>query len=228
MGVLAVIPARGGSKGIVKKNIKTLGGMPLIAWTIRAAQRAGCIERLIVSTDDEETADIASSWGADVPFMRPAHLATDESAGVMTALHAIESLPGHEWLMLLQPTSPLRTASDIDGIWKHCQESKAASAVSICRAPVHPSLLYHCNQHHRLTPLLKDFTPGTRRQDLPPMFSLNGALYLIHAAELRRERSLINDETIGYVMPEERSVDIDTEIDWRFAESLVSHSPLSL
>ena len=131
MSLLALIPARGGSKGILRKNIKTLFDKPLINWTINAAKQAKCIDRIIVSTDDLEIAEIAKKCGADVPFLRPSELAKDETPGIEPALHAIEKVPGFDWLILLQPTSPLRTASDIDGIFNFCQKNLASSAVSV-------------------------------------------------------------------------------------------------
>ena len=132
MSVLAIISARGGSKGIPRKNIKPLAGKPLISWTIDVAKQATCIDRLVVSTDDEEIASVARDLGVDVPFMRPAELAADETPGMAPVLHAISQLPDYEWVLLLQPTSPLRSAEDIDGIWQFCQEQGAPSAVSVC------------------------------------------------------------------------------------------------
>ena len=116
--VIAIIPARGGSKGIPRKNLKTLGGKPLIAWTIQAALKSKTIDRVIVSTEDNEMADIAQEWGAEVPFIRPTELAQDKSTAMETVFHALEMIPNYEWVFLLQPTSPLRTTADIDNIFE--------------------------------------------------------------------------------------------------------------
>ena len=112
--VIAIIPARGGSKGVTRKNIKCLGGKPLIAWTIQAATKSKIIDRVIVSTEDNEIADIAIEWGAEVPFMRPSELAQNDSPGMDPVFHALKLLPNYEWVFLLQPTSPLRSSKIID------------------------------------------------------------------------------------------------------------------
>jgi CMP-N-acetylneuraminic acid synthetase len=130
MSVLALIPARGGSKGIPKKNIKYLAGKPLIEWTIGSAQKSVCIDRVVVSTDDPDIKFLASSLGADIPFDRPDDLAQDETPTILTVLHAIERLPGYDWVLVLQPTSPLRSSEDIDGIWNFTLQHNAKSAVS--------------------------------------------------------------------------------------------------
>jgi len=142
MSLLAIIPARGGSKGIPRKNIKSLSGRPLIGWTIDVAKQASCVDRIVVTTDDERIAAVARGLGAEVPFMRPAELATDETPGIAPVLHAIEQLPRHEWILLLQPTSPLRTHADIEAIWQLCQSSAAPSAVSITEVSKHPYWMY--------------------------------------------------------------------------------------
>ena len=131
MSVLGLILARGGSKGIARKNIKNLCGKPLIAWSIEIAQNADSVEKVVVSTDDEEIAEIAQKYGAEVPFLRPAELAQDDTPSMAPVLHALEQLPKFEMILLLQPTSPLRTTTDIEGIFTMCQERKAPAVVSI-------------------------------------------------------------------------------------------------
>jgi CMP-N,N'-diacetyllegionaminic acid synthase len=128
MRLLALIPARGGSKGIPRKNIKPLCGKPLIGWSIDAAKKSVFIDQVFVSTEDEEVAAIASDLGAGVPFMRPKELAADDTPGIAPVMHAIDNLPEFDWVLLLQPTSPLRTAEDIDGIVRFCIENDAPSA----------------------------------------------------------------------------------------------------
>ena len=221
VGLLGVIPARGGSKGIFRKNIKYFCEKPLIAWTIEAALQSNCIDRLIVSTDDEEIASIAVGLGAEVPFLRPESLATDATPGIIPALHALEKLPDYEWLMLLQPTSPFRSHQDIDLIWEFCFAQQAASVVSICEVQKHPYWMYQMDDDQRLTSFISDAPVVTRRQDFSPVYAVNGALYLAKSEWLSSRKSFITDETLGYVMPPERSVDLDNELDWHWGEFLM-------
>ena len=219
--VLAIITARGGSKGIPRKNVKSLAGKPLVGWSIDAAKKASCIDRTIVSTEDEEIASVARELGADIPFIRPAELSTDDTPGMAPVMHAISQLPDYDWVLLLQPTSPLRSAEDIDGIWKFCQELCAPAAVSICEVRKHPYWMYQCNTAKRLEPFISGRPNVTRRQDLPSAYSLNGALYIARTEWLLKQRNFIGPETLGYIMPPERSVDLDTQQDWQWVEFLI-------
>ena len=221
MTTFALIPARGGSKGIPRKNVRPIAGKPLIAWTIEAARAARGIDTVVVTTEDAEIADVARSWGAEIPFLRPAELAADETPGVDPVLHAIEMLPEHDAVVLLQPTSPLRTAADIEGLLALVAQADAPSAVSICEPDSHPSWMYRLDEDGRLAPLLQ-IPPAARRQDLPPVYSLNGAIYYARTAWLRERRNFLGAETVGYRMPGERSVDIDGPLDWRLAELLLA------
>ena len=221
MSLLTLIPARGGSKDIPRKNIKPLMGKALIGWSIDAAKKARCVDRIVVSTEDDEIASVARELGADVPFMRPDELATDGTPGIAPVMHAILQLPDYDWVLLLQPTSPLRSAEDINGIWQFCQERGAPSAVSVCEAGNHPYWMYQCNAAQRLEPFIKERPDVARRQDLPPAFALNGALYLARTDWLLKQRDFVGPETLGYIMPPERSVDLDTPQDWRWVEYLI-------
>ena len=220
MSLLALIPARGGSKGIPRKNIKKLCGKPLIAWSIEAAQKSKYIDRIIISTEDQEIADVARSCGAEVPFMRPHTLAQDDTPGIAPVLHALEKFPRIEQILLLQPTSPLRTADDIDGIVNKCQERHTPAAVSVYESSKHPNWMFFCGEDEKLSPFT-DNPISTRRQDLTKVFALNGALYLANAQWLIQTESFISPETLGYVMPPERSADIDTLLDWEWLEFLM-------
>jgi CMP-N,N'-diacetyllegionaminic acid synthase len=222
MSVLAIIPARSGSKEILQKNIKLLSGKPLIAWTIEAAKRAKSIDKIIVSTDSDIIAKTAKQYGAEVPFLRPPELSQDESTTVDTILHAIEQLPNYDWVLLLQPTSPLRTASDIDSFLNFCQNHKANSTVSICKVNKHPYWMYTRNDSFELQSFVKERIEITRRQDLPSTYSLNGALYLVKVDWFLKHKSFINEETKGYLMSPEKSVDIDNIEDWNWAEYLIN------
>lgn len=221
MSLLAVIPARGGSKEILGKNIKLLSGKPLITWTIDAAKQAKCIDRIIVSTDDPEIKEVAEQCGLEVPFLREAKFATDHSPSIDLALDAAQKLPGFDWLLLLQPTSPLRTSSDIDGIFKFCQDHKASSAVSVCKSSWHPYWMYQKDKYFSLQPFISDRPEITRRQDLPKAYCVNGALYLAKVDWLFKHRSFIAPDTLGFSMPLDRSADIDTIHDWNWAEYLI-------
>lgn len=221
MRILCLIPARGGSKEILRKNIKLLSGKPLIAWTINAAKQSKYIDEVVVSTDDIEIAEIAKQYGAKVPFLRPNELATDEASSIEVASHALKHLPGFDWLLLLQPTSPLRTASDIDDIIKFCKDNESPSAVSICEVSKHPYWTYQKDQQFRLQPFISSHPKITRRQDLPKAYSLNGALYLAKTDWLLKQKSFIGTETLGFAMSLEKSADLDTIEDWNWAEYLI-------
>ena len=221
MSVLGLILARGGSKGIARKNIKNLCGKPLIAWSIEIAQNADSVEKVVVSTDDEEIAEIAQKYGAEVPFLRPAELAQDDTPSMAPVLHALEQLPKFEMILLLQPTSPLRTTTDIDGIFKMCQERKAPAAVSICESPKHPNWMFSCGNDGTLSPFT-DNPIAMRRQDLDKIYTLNGSLYLAKTDWIQDNRSFLSPETVGYLMPPERSLDIDTMFEWSLVEFLMS------
>lgn len=224
MKVLAVIPARGGSKGIPRKNIKILGGKPLIAWTIEAALKASSINRLIVSTEDEEIAAVAKQFGAEVPFLRPLALAQDDTPGIAPVLHAIEQLRDYDWVLLLQPTSPLRSVEDIEGIIRFCRDEAAPSAVSVTQVSKHPFWMYQRDDQNRLQPLIPNRPEITRRQDLPSVYVLNGAMYLARTDWLIQNQGFIGPETLGYPIPEVRSVDLDTPQDWRWVEFLIEQA----
>jgi CMP-N,N'-diacetyllegionaminic acid synthase len=219
--LLALIPARGGSKGIPHKNIKILAGKPLIAWTIEAALRSRALDAVVVSTDDEEVAEVAKRFGAQVPFVRPSELARDDTPGVDPVLHAVDQLPDFDAVLLLQPTSPLRTTDDIDACIALANERSAPSVVSLSEPGKHPYWMYRLRSDQRLQRLI-DTPPVARRQDLPPVYSLNGALYYAKVDWLRHHRTLVTDETIGYLMAPERSVDLDSPFDWRLAEYLIT------
>jgi CMP-N,N'-diacetyllegionaminic acid synthase len=219
MRVLGLIPARGGSKGIPWKNIKDLFGKPLIAWTIETALNCSKLDRVVVTTDDPEIASVAKSYGADVPFIRPSELAQDSTPGIEPVLHAIGQLPDFDWVLLLQPTSPLRSLADIDGIIDCVCQKKGTSAVSLCSAPVHPYWIYKTEESKLLPFLKREFVSS--RQDLPPAYSINGALYLSTVRRLVKTKSFIDSDTIPYIMPKARSYDIDDHLDFQIVESLI-------
>jgi N-acylneuraminate cytidylyltransferase/CMP-N,N'-diacetyllegionaminic acid synthase len=218
---LALIPARGGSKGILRKNIQPLAGKPLIAWSIQAALACHEIAAVVVSTDDEEIAEISQRWGAEIPFMRPAELAQDNTPSIDVALHALQHLPQFDAILLLQPTSPLRTQADIDGCLLMATTQQAQSVVSVSEPAQSPYWMFRLGTDGRLSKLISA-QDVTRRQDLQPVYAINGALYFAKADWLRAKKSFLTGDTLGYIMPPEKSVDIDTPLDWKFAELLLS------
>ena len=215
--VLAVVPARGGSKGLPRKNILDLAGRPLIAWTLAAAQQSRLIDRCVVSTDDEEIAAVARAHGGDVPFMRPAELSTDTAETASALIHAIEQLPGYDILVTLQPTSPLRIAEDIDQALREMRHHNAPACVSVVEPAKSPYWSYHINNDNHLEPLMHSRYSTMRRQDLPAAYVLNGAVYATRIDWLLKHQSGISESTVPYVMPIERSIDIDTELDLNVA-----------
>jgi len=220
--VLAVIPARGGSKGISNKNIVPLMGKPLINWTIEAAKSSRYIDRLILSSDDPRICTVAESAGCEVPFTRRKALATDEAKTIDVVFDALDQMPQFDLVIVLQPTSPLRTASDIDSTLERLIDSRAPSAVSVTAVRDHPYLAYSMDAEARMEALIKlDPSTSLRRQDLPPAFVLNGAIYAADVAWLVESRSFISPETVGYEMPQSRSVDIDEEVDLSVAEQML-------
>lgn len=210
--VLGVVVARGGSKGIPRKNLAEFRGSPLIEWTIRAGQKAAGLDRLILSSDDPQIIEVAQALGCEVPFRRPDYLATDMASSVDVMLHAAENVPGYDIVVLLQPTSPLRIPQDIEETLRIMQESSAPGCVSVCEAPCHPYLIYRTGNQGALYPYAAA-PPGSslRRQALPPAFRLNGAVYAVELDWLKRERAfVVEGQTAAYVMPLSRSIDIDT------------------
>lgn len=195
------------------KNIRPAGGKPLIAWTIEAAQSSQFIDRVVLTSDDREIIAVAQAFDCDVPFVRESHLAGDATPTIDVVLDVLQRCPGYEWVVLLQPTSPLRTAQDIDQAIGRCIAFNAPSCVSVCLAQESPYWMFTLNQDSHMAPLLPN-AAVTRRQDLPPVYSLNGAIYVVRSEWLKRERKFLTTETVAYEMPVERSLDIDTEADF--------------
>ena len=217
--ILAVIPARGGSKGVPRKNIRALNGKPLIAWTIEQAAQSCYIDRVIVSSEDEEICQVAKQSGAEIPFVRPAELASDTASGVDVLCHAVENAGAdYDYVVLLQPTSPLRESTDIDAAIEYCVEQAVTSVVSLAEATKSPYWMYQMNEGGELTPFVEN--AAANRQELPQSYALNGAVYVLEVARLLASRKILDEQTLGYVMPAERSYDIDNETDFLICEFL--------
>lgn len=219
--ILALITARGGSKGIPRKNIKPLNGIPLINWTINAAKRSRYVDRLIISTDDHEIADIAKCAGCEVPFIRPEELATDLATSMDVILHALENIKtDYDYLLLLQPTSPFRSTTQIDSIIEQGINNLVPITVSVSESKKHPSFMYTLEKKCQLTPILPNQQHG-RRQDMSKIFEYNGALYLANIPHLKTVKSFKGEGVQAFVMDTITSVDIDEPLDWEFSEFLI-------
>ncbi|MDI9569358.1 MAG: acylneuraminate cytidylyltransferase family protein [Pseudomonadota bacterium] len=223
--VVAVITARGGSKAIPGKNIRLFAGKPLIAWTMEVAQACPALDRIIVSTDDEKIASVARQWGIEVPFMRPAELSKDDSPHIHVVAHALRWMEAAgyfpDYLMLLQPTSPFRTTEDIKRAIMIAEDHNATAVVSVQQAEHHPYLCKRMLDNGQLTDFVSADIGYLRRQDLPQAYALNGAIYLNKRESLLKDQTFIPEGTFAYVMPQERSMDVDTPWDWHIGELLM-------
>ncbi len=220
--ILAIIPARGGSKGVPRKNVRMAAGKPLIAWSIVEAQKSKYIDRLILSSEDEEIISVARQWKCDVPFLRPAELATDDVSGIEPVLHAIGSLQEkYDYVVLLQPTSPLRIAEDIDGCIQKCVLKDSPACVTVTEPEKSPYWMFYMNDSERIVPLIEQENIVLLRQNLKNLYVLNGSVYVAKIDWFVRNKKFITDETTAYVMPKDRSIDIDTELDFTFCEFLL-------
>jgi CMP-N,N'-diacetyllegionaminic acid synthase len=224
-GVVAIITARGGSKGIPGKNLRPLGGRPMIAWTIEAAQQAKRLTRVLVSTDDPDIARVARECGAEVPFLRPAELALDNSPHIEVILHALDWLQANggepAYACLLQPTAPLRIAADIDGAIALAIERQADAVIGLGPLEHHPYLARSLAPDGTMGEFVPCDLKYPRRQDFPPAYRINGAVYVNRTAALRRDRTFFPPGALGYVMPPERSIDVDNRLDLVVVEHLL-------
>ncbi len=208
------------------KNVRPIAGKPLLAWSVEAALASAQFSRVIVSTDDAQIANVARYAGADVPFLRPAALAQDDSSTIAVALHMLDWLEQNgdglpEWVMVLQPTSPLRTADDIRNAVEMTHVGGAPSVVSVCEAIPHPYLAGQIRPDGSLfgVPALELQHGG--RQNFPDLYALNGAIYYNRSRTMRAEGKTITADTHAYVMPPERSIDIDLPWEFYLAELIL-------
>ena len=225
--ILGIIPARSGSKGIPNKNIANLNGKPLIYYTIRESLKADCLERIVVSTDSKEIAEIATSLGIDVPCIRPKHLATDTSKTIDVILHMLDFLQSNDnykpdIVILLQPTAPLREAFQIDDAVNCLLNSPADSLVSLCRLhEPHPYKLKSIKDGF-VQPFIEGTTSCSPRQLLPEVYKLNGALYIAYRDTLYKKQSFFGEKVLPYIMDDYCSVNIDGPLDLKLAELLLN------
>lgn len=224
--MVAVIPARGGSKGVPGKNIKDLGGKPLISYTIEAAILSNVFERIIVSTDSNEIAEQSLKDGAEVPFIRPAELAGDLSSSDDVIIHTIKFLIKNgnsvDEICKLQPTSPLRTQEHIRQAYQLFVEKKADFLVSVCECEHSPLWAGTIGEDLRLDNFITEEAKRACRQDLQAYYRLNGAIYMGKSKEFLENKSFLGKNSIAYIMKQEDSIDIDSELDFKLAEVIKS------
>ena len=219
--VLAVIPARGGSKGLKNKNIKIIACKPLISWTIDAALKSKYIDKVIVSTDSKEIEKISKEYGASVPFLRPKELAKDDTSSIDVMLHAIEHFPEYKIVIMLQPTSPLRDCSHIDQAFDFFFKSNMDSCVSVTKDKKTPFWSFSMVNENNLVSLFPDKEMPSRRQEIISTYHLNGAIYISSILNLKEKKSFITKKTFGYEMSEEVSIDIDDINEFNVASRLL-------
>lgn len=225
MGRIAIIPARSGSKGLPDKNILPLCGKPLLSYTIEAALESRCFTEVMVSTDSERYAAIARELGAEVPFLRSSENSMDSSSTwdvVREVLGEYEdrSLASFDEVAVLQPTSPLRTSSDIKGACALYNEKGALSVVSVCEVDHSPLWCNTLPANGCMEGFLAN-VQGRRRQDLDTYYRINGAIYLVDVQLVKDQTSIYSKRTFAYVMPKERSIDIDDSVDFAIAEAIL-------
>ena len=230
LNILAIIPARGGSKGIPRKNIKLLVGKPLLAYTVEAALVSTYLARIVLSTEDKEIADVGKKFGADVPFLRPVELAQDDTPALPVFQHVIRELGIREnyqpdIIVILQPTSPLRDAQHIDEAIEIFLQSQADSLVSVVEVPhnMNPYSVMKLETDGSITSFLPYDETKNIRQIKPKFYARNGAaIYICTYDCLMRRNSLYGNKTIPYFMKKEESFDIDDQVDWEIIETFIS------
>lgn len=221
--VTAVIPVRGGSKGIPGKNLRKVGGDTLLERTIKFAKAAPRVDRILVTTDDPAMHDIAVAHGVAAPSLRPDHLATDTATTLDAVRHLIEDAEiAAGYLLLLQVTTPLRTLADLDALAEKFEaDGQCEAAVSVCpHEGAHPEKLQRVDGDRLISYLSTE--AGRARQTMPDLYELNGAFYLIDRETLLREQTFLPKQTLAFVMPPERSANLDTMTDWQILDAMLA------
>ena len=220
--VLAVIPARGGSKGLPEKNIRILGTKPLIAWTIESALGNKSIDKTVVSTDCSKIAAVSKLFGAEVPFIRPDWLSTDQAVTTDVVLHVLNSInESYDVIVVLQPTSPFRHSGHIEDALEIYENAKAHSLVSVCESQKSPYWMFSLEEGGVLKPIIHDENQFRRRQELPKTYCLNGAIYVIDVKCFLENKKFIFEDTKSYLMDYESSIDIDSLMDFNLARLII-------
>lgn len=223
--ILAIIPARGGSKGVPSKNIRVVAGKPLIAWTIKEAKKSEYIDQLILSSEDDEIIAVAKAFGCQAPFVRPMELARDETPGIVPIKHAINFYLNNgvyfDYIICLQCTSPLRMVNDIDGAIELAFKSNADSVVSVCESEHSPYWMKKVDERGCVSNFIDDGMKYTRRQDLPKVYRINGAFYMATPALILKTNDWYSKGTKAFIMDNLRSIDIDSEMDFLVVEAIL-------
>jgi CMP-N,N'-diacetyllegionaminic acid synthase len=221
---LAIVPARGKSKRLPQKNLLDLNGKPLIAYSIEVGLASRYIDKVVVSSDDKKILDISSKFGADI-IKRPDFLATDMATTFDAIKHTIENIEEYDYIVLLQPTSPLRVVTDIDEAIEMLNEKDADAIVSVCEMEHSPLWSNRLDSSLSMKDFLRDEVLNKRSQDLETYYRLNGAIYICRTDRLLAEKSFfVNDKIFAYKMPRDRSIDIDEKIDFDMANLLIKKS----
>jgi len=227
MRVLGLIPARGGSKGIPRKNIRPLGGKPLLAWTAEAALAARRLARVILSTEDEEIAAVGRACGLDVPFLRPAELARDDTPTLPVVRHALETLAAsgdiYDAVCLLQPTNPFREVGLIDACVEKFEATGADTLFTVLPVPPehNPHWVFFENADGSLRLATGEPAPIPRRQELPPAFHREGSVYVVRCSVVLERNTLFGTRWIGHPVHPNYALNLDTPADWERAEEAV-------
>jgi len=218
---LAVIPARGGSKRLPHKNILPLAGKPLISWSIEAAQGSKYIDEIVVSSDDNKILQIAQQYNAQT-LLRPKELASDTATTFDTLKHTLENFKKYDYLVLLQPTSPLRDNADIDKAIEFLEEKEADAVISVCKMEHSPLWSNILPKNNSMQNFLSKEVLNRRSQDLKQYYRLNGAIYIANIEKFLEEKGFFLKENIfAYIMSQEKSIDIDNELDFKLAQLLI-------
>lgn len=221
--ILGLIPARGGSKRLPRKNIIDLGGKPLIVWTIEAGLRSKYLDKVVITSEDEEILDISKKYNVKV-IKRPYELATDEASTIYVIMHVLESInENYDYIVLLQPTSPLRNHRHIDEAIEYLFLKNAYAVVSVCEVEHSPLWTNTLPENLSMVDFIKDEIKNKRSQDLPKYYRLNGAIYICNTKKFLEEKTFFLKENIfAYIMDRKHSIDIDNEIDFKLAELLIT------
>lgn len=232
--VLALVPARSGSKGLPMKNVRMLHGKPLLSWPIDAARHSRYVDRVVASTDSEEYAKLAEIAGAEIPFLRPVEFSIDTAPSIAFILHALDTLDAagdeYDYLVLLEPTSPLTEASDIDAALETlvAHRANADAIVSVAElVSTHPAFAVSLNKEGLMHPYAsKTFGQLPRRQDIEPLYSLDGSLYISSIKALRSQRGFCHERTLSHVMPHYKSFEVDDLVDFICIEAILAQRDL--
>ena len=221
--VLCLVPARGGSKGVPGKNLVKVQGKSLLDWTVDSAKKSKYIDRIVLSSEDIAIIEAAKIAGCDVPFIRPKELASDVTGTMEVVFHALENLSEKfDYIVLLQITSPLRNEQDIDTCLENCEESNIYNAcVSLCGLEKSPDWMFTLSEENTIKKFKPDAKFVTRRQDSEQIYYPNGAVYVADIEWLQDQVHFITPDTLGYIMPSERSIDIDTPLDLLFLNAML-------